>query len=110
MPRLVIDKDLPAPVMAGWTSYLAPLEARQAAQLRFAFVRMDTVERAIRASSCGRAQAAGDAALVRLQEQQRLAFKPDARNQPKLELPQEYEKGRCLQRPFLVPEFIGRRA
>ena len=43
MPRLVIDKDLPAPVMAGWTSYLAPLEAHFEGTTAIAYTGGDAV-------------------------------------------------------------------
>src|SRR5262249_45557629 len=57
MPRLHIDKDPPAPVVAAWNLYVARLESRQAAQLRFAYNRMGEVERAILGSPCNKAEA-----------------------------------------------------
>ena len=85
MPRLLIGKDVPAPIIAAWNVYLARLEDRQAAQLRFAYERMGDVERAVLGSRCDRSEAAADAALAKLQEQQRAAFKADEKSQPKLE-------------------------
>lgn len=87
LPRLQVDKDTPAPVVAAWNLYVARLESRQAAQLRFAYDRLGEVERAILGSSCNKAEAAADAALGRLEEEQRLAFKKAAESQPRLEEP-----------------------
>ena len=87
LPRLVVLEETPAPVLAAWNRYVAQLEARQAAQLKFAYDRRDEVERAILASSCDSWQAAADAALTRLEEQQRLARDADPSAQPKLEQP-----------------------
>jgi len=84
MPRLVVQPDTPAPVLAAWKSFAIQLESRQAAQLKFAYDRRGEVERAILASSCDRWQAAADAALTRLEEQQRLARDADATALPKL--------------------------
>lgn len=89
MPRLQIDKETPAPVIAAWKLYVARLESRQAAQLRFAYDRMGEVERAILRSSCNKAEVAADAALARLQEEQLVAFKKGAESQPRLEEPKE---------------------
>ena len=85
MPRLLIGEDVPARVVAAWNIYLAQLEDRQAAQLRFAYERTSDVERAVLGSRCDRSESAADAALARLQEQQRAAFKADEKSQPKLE-------------------------
>jgi len=89
MPRLQADKDTPAPVVAAWNTYVARLESRQAAQLRFAYDRLGEVERAILGSPCNKAEAATDSALARLEEQQRLAFKKAAESQPRLEEPKD---------------------
>ena len=89
MPRLLIDKDVHAPVIAAWNAYLEKLEARQAAQLRFAFDRMGDIERVVLGSRCDRSEAAADAALAKLQEQQRAALKADEESQPKLEMPKD---------------------
>jgi len=85
MPRLLPDKDRPAPVTAAFATYAAKLEARQAAQLGFAYARMNEVEQAIRGSRCDKSEGAADAALARLQAAQRATFKPDEKSQPKLE-------------------------
>ena len=89
LPRLVVQKDTPVPVLAAWNRYVAQLEGRQAVQLRFAYDRRGEVERAILASSCDGWQAAADAALTRLEERQRLAREADRDAQPKLEQPKE---------------------
>lgn len=89
MPRLAPDPERPAPVAAAWSAYAAQLEARQAAQLRFAYERMAEVERAILASRCDRAEAAADAALARLREAQLRAFADESRRQPRLGQPAE---------------------
>jgi predicted secreted Zn-dependent protease len=89
LPRLVVQEKTPAPVLAAWNGYVAQLEARQAAQLKFAYDRRDEVERAILASSCESWQAAADAALTRLEEQQHLARDADPSAQPKLEQPKD---------------------
>lgn len=85
MPRLLPNKDRPAPVSAAFAAYVAKLEERQAAQLGFAHDRMGEIEQAIRGSRCDKSEAAADAALAKLQEAQRAAFKPDEKTQPKLE-------------------------
>ena len=85
MPRLLPDKDRPAPVSAAFAAYAAKLEARHAAQLRFAHARMNEVEQAIRGSRCDKSEAAADAALGKLQAAERAAFKSDEQSQPKLE-------------------------
>ncbi len=89
MPRLMVQPETPAPVLAAWNRFVAQLESRQAAQLKFAYDRRGEVERAILASSCDRWQEAADAALARLEEQQRLAREADPSAQPKLEQPKE---------------------
>ena len=85
MPRLLPDKDRPAPVTTAFTAYAAKLEQRQAAQLAFAYARLSDVEQAIRGSRCDKSEAAADAALAKLQAAQRAAFRPDDKSQPKLE-------------------------
>lgn len=89
MPRLAPDKDRPAAVAKAWDAYVAQLEARQAAQLGFAYARIREVERAAVTSRCDRAGAAIDAALARLTAEQRAAFADSSRNAPKLEEPGE---------------------
>jgi predicted secreted Zn-dependent protease len=84
MPRLLVTEDTPAPVLAIWNDYVARLEARQAAQLRFAYDRRDSVEQAIRRSGCRAWEAAAAAAIGRIRDQQLLAFKNDMRDQPRL--------------------------
>lgn len=61
---------IPPGLAAAWQSYSTQLEARQAAQLRFAYDRMAQVEQAIRASSCANWKAAASAATERLKKQQ----------------------------------------
>jgi predicted secreted Zn-dependent protease len=89
MPRLAADKERPAPVAAAWATYLAQLESRQAEHLRFAYERLGEVERAILDSRCDKAEAAADAVLARLHEQQQRAFAQQTRDQPRLEPPAE---------------------
>jgi len=85
MPRLRPDKDRPVPVATAFAAYAAKLEARQAAQLAFAYERLSSVEQAIRGSRCDKSEAAADAALGKIQAAERAAFKPDEQSQPKLE-------------------------
>ena len=87
MPRLAADPERLAPVAAAWAAYAAQLEARQAAQLRFAYEHLGDLERAIRASRCGQAEVVTAEVLERLRERQRLTFAEQARNEPKLEEP-----------------------
>ncbi|HKX92292.1 MAG TPA: DUF922 domain-containing protein [Sphingomicrobium sp.] len=89
MPRLAVTKDVPPPVVAAWKAFVAQLEARQAAQLRFAYERIGEIEQAVRGARCDRAEAAADAARARLQERQRADVAEDSRAQPKLELPKD---------------------
>lgn len=89
LPRLVVQPKTDAPVLAAWHDYVAKLEARQAAQLRFAYDRRDSVERAIREAGCDRWQAAADKALASLKEQQLLAFQDEVMDRPKLEEPKD---------------------
>lgn len=84
LPRLLVTEETPAPVLAVWNDYVARLEARQAALLRFAYDRRDSVDRAIRRSGCYGWEAAATAAIARIKDQQLLAFKNELRNQPKL--------------------------
>jgi predicted secreted Zn-dependent protease len=84
MPRLLPDKDRPAAVTAAWGDYVARLESRQAEQLRFAYGRLDEIDRAIFNSRCDKAEAAADAALARLQQQQRATFAAAEKDQPML--------------------------
>jgi predicted secreted Zn-dependent protease len=89
MPRLAPDKERPAPVLAAWNAYAAALEARQAAQLGFAYARLPEIEKAIVGGRCDRAEAAAAAALARIGEQQRKASAADTAKQPVLELPKD---------------------
>lgn len=84
LPRLTADPETPPPVLAVWNNYVAQLEARQAAQLRFAYDRRDSVEQAIRRSGCSGWEAAASAAIARIRDQQLAAFKKEAGKQPKL--------------------------
>ena len=67
LPRLVPNQAHPPELMASWRAYLAGIENAQAANLWFVYDRIPTVESAILASSCEGAQAAGTAAVQRLQ-------------------------------------------
>ena len=63
MPRLVGIEALPAPVAQHWQSFYTSLEQQQAEQLRYPYSRIGEVERAILASSCEGAGAAGTQAI-----------------------------------------------
>jgi hypothetical protein len=67
LPKLVANPAHTPELMARWQSYLAGIENTQAANLWFVYDRVPTVESAILASSCDGAQAAGTAAVQRLQ-------------------------------------------
>ncbi len=67
LPRLVNNSAHTSELMASWRAYLAGIENAQAANLWFVYDRIGTVESAILASSCEGAQAAGTAAVQRLQ-------------------------------------------
>lgn len=84
LPRLVVSEETPPAVLAVWNDYVARLEARQAAQLRFAYDRRDSVEQAIRRGGCYGWEAAAATAIARIKEQQLLAFKNEIGKQPKL--------------------------
>lgn len=84
LPRLLVQPETPAPVLAIWNDYVARLEARQATQLRFAYDRRNSVEQAIRRSGCHGWEAAATAAIARIKAQQLLAFKDEMGKQPKL--------------------------
>ena len=84
LPRLVVSEETPPAVLAVWNDYVARLEARQAAQLRFAYDRRDSVEQAIRRGGCTGWEAAAATAIARIKEQQLLAFKNEIGKQPKL--------------------------
>jgi predicted secreted Zn-dependent protease len=84
LPRLLVTEETPPAVLALWNDYVARLEARQAAQLRFAYDRQSSVEQAIRRSGCYGWEAAATAAIARIRDQQLLAFKNEVRNPPKL--------------------------
>ena len=67
LPRLVTNPAHTPELRAKWQSYLAGIENVQAANLWFVYERVPTVDSAILASSCEGAQAAGTAAVQRLQ-------------------------------------------
>ena len=67
LPRLVPNPAHTPELMASWRAYLAGIENAQAANLWFVYDRIGTVESAVQASSCEGAQAAGTAAVQRLQ-------------------------------------------
>jgi predicted secreted Zn-dependent protease len=69
LPRLVADKAHKPQLLADWRAYLADIETIQAANFWFVHDRMGEVEKAIVASTCEGAQAAGNAALERLKAQ-----------------------------------------
>ncbi|HWH21982.1 MAG TPA: DUF922 domain-containing protein [Allosphingosinicella sp.] len=70
MPRLVNPAAVPAEVLVKWQAFVTELEARQAANLKFAYDRIGEVEKAIKASTCEGAPAAANAALETLKKQQ----------------------------------------
>jgi predicted secreted Zn-dependent protease len=67
LPKLVNHPSHTPELMASWRAYLAGIENAQAANLWFVYDRIGTVESAVLASSCEGAQAAGTAAVQRLQ-------------------------------------------
>jgi predicted secreted Zn-dependent protease len=69
LPRLTSDKAHTPALLASWNNYLANIENTQAANLWFVYDRIRDVEKAILASSCEGAQAAGNAAVERLRAQ-----------------------------------------
>lgn len=69
LPRLVNNKTHTPQLLATWRNYLANIENIQATNLWFVYDHMRDVEKAILASSCAGAQAAGAAAVERLKAQ-----------------------------------------
>ena len=69
LPRLAADKAHKPELLAAWRAYLADIENLQAANLWSVYDRISDVEKAILASSCEGAQAAGAAAVARLKAQ-----------------------------------------
>ncbi len=63
MPRLVNRAVTPRAVLARWDAYMAALARHEAGHLRHAYDNMGSVLRAIRASTCNRANEAGRAAV-----------------------------------------------
>ena len=63
MPRLVNRAQTPRAVLARWNAYMVALARHEAGHLRHAWQNMGQVLRAIRASTCGRANEAGRAAV-----------------------------------------------
>lgn len=84
LPRLLVTAETPPAVLAIWNDYAARLEARQAALLRFAYDRRDSVEQAIRRAGCYGWETAATTAIARIRDRQLLAFKNEMRNPPKL--------------------------
>jgi predicted secreted Zn-dependent protease len=70
LPRLVSPKALRREALDSWNSYVAGLESIAAANLWFVHDRIGQVEKAILASSCDGAQAAGAAAVDKLKLQE----------------------------------------
>lgn len=66
LPRLVDEHGLARPLLARWRNYVARLEASEMATLVFVYHNLDQVERAVLASSCEGAKAAGAAAVEQL--------------------------------------------
>ncbi|MEO8547393.1 MAG: DUF922 domain-containing protein [Sphingomicrobium sp.] len=69
LPRLVTEQSLKPNEQAVWHTYLANVDTTQAASLWFAHDHAPDIEKAILASSCEGAQAAGTAAIDRLKQQ-----------------------------------------
>jgi predicted secreted Zn-dependent protease len=88
LPRLIVDKDTPPKLVAVWDRYVAELESRQAAQLRFAYDRLGEVEHAVAGTRCDKANAAADGALARIKAQQLAAQDRDKKAMPRLEEPE----------------------
>ena len=70
LPRLVSNEAHTPEMLATWRNYVANIEREQAANLWFVHDRLGEVEKAILASSCEGAQAAGAAAAERLKAQE----------------------------------------
>nr|WP_294171070.1 DUF922 domain-containing protein [uncultured Sphingomonas sp.] len=66
MPRLVGIEAVPAPVQTQWRNYVASMEQQQADRLRQPYQRLGEVERAVMASSCEGAGAAGNKAIAEI--------------------------------------------
>ncbi|MBA2467670.1 MAG: DUF922 domain-containing protein [Sphingomonas sp.] len=66
LPRLMSNRAHKPELLTAWRNYLADIENVQAANLWFVYDNMRDVERAILASSCEGAQAAGGAAVTLL--------------------------------------------
>jgi predicted secreted Zn-dependent protease len=62
MPRLADPAHLPRQVLARWQAYMAALQIHEQGHVRHAWENMESVARAIRASDCANATAAGRAA------------------------------------------------
>jgi predicted secreted Zn-dependent protease len=84
LPRLAAGAKPVAQVLSSWNAYVSALEDRQAAQLAFVHDRLGEVERAIMRSTCSNWQKFAAAAITRLGEEQRQAFKTDPAKQPRL--------------------------
>jgi predicted secreted Zn-dependent protease len=77
LPRLLNETKFPPKDLLSWQGYLANLEVAAAGKLWFAHDHAGDVEKAVLASSCEGAQAAGAAAIERLRAQA-AAFQPSA--------------------------------
>jgi len=66
LPRLVNEQKLAPENLARWRRYVASLEASEVTNLVFVYYHLDEVEKAISASSCEDAKAAGMAAVETL--------------------------------------------
>ena len=90
MPHLIAPptgEPIAPELQAAWNAYVAALEARQVAQLRFAHDRLGQVEQAIRASGCANWKAATAAALNRIKAEQAAARAADPTPPPQLMIP-----------------------
>ena len=77
LPRLLNEAKFPPRDLLSWQDYLANLEVTAAGKFWFVHDHVGDVEKAVLASSCEGAQAAGAAAIDRL-KQQAAAFRPPA--------------------------------
>jgi predicted secreted Zn-dependent protease len=66
LPRLIDEQKLQPEILARWRKYVASLEASEVTNLVFVYYHLDEVEKAIRASNCEGARAAGIAAVETL--------------------------------------------
>jgi predicted secreted Zn-dependent protease len=71
LPRLTDPGLVPAPVLARWRAFVAGLERHESYHVRHAFNHRRDVLRAIRSSSCARANEAAAAAVRKVGDEQR---------------------------------------